>query len=50
MLPIDKSGIVHPVSTGCIIIAPSRIGHYGWNEFCEQLHGVKHSFLRINRL
>jgi RHS repeat-associated protein len=40
MLPKDKNGVKHPVSTGCPIIAPSRPGKNGWTEYNEQLKGV----------
>jgi RHS repeat-associated protein len=40
MLPRDKNGLAHPVSTGCPIILPSGHGQNGWNEFNGQLKGV----------
>ena len=38
-----------PVSTGCIIIAPSRTGKNGWNEFNSQLSGVSSFKMRLKR-
>ena len=49
MLPLGKDGLYHPLSTGCLIIAPSRNGKPGWNEFNNQLQGVKKAFLRLTR-
>jgi len=50
MLPLgSKDGKYHPLSTGCLIIAPSRKGKPGWNEFNNQLQGVKKAFLRLTR-
>ena len=49
MLPIGKDGKYHPLSTGCLIIAPSKSGTSGWNEFNNQLQGVKKALLRIKR-
>lgn len=49
MFPIGKDGKYHPLSTGCLIIAPSKNGRYGWNEFNNQLQGIKKAFLRITR-
>lgn len=40
MLPKGKDGVYHPVSTGCLIIVPSRNGTKGWNEFNAQLSGL----------
>lgn len=48
MLPMDKKGIVHPISTGCPIIVPSGHSQEGWNEFNTQLSGVKNYLLIIN--
>ena len=39
----------HPVSTGCIIIVPSRTGKNGWNEFNQQLSGVSSFKMRLKR-
>lgn len=49
MLPLGKDGQYHPLSTGCLIIAPSRNGKPGWNEFNNQLQGIKKAFLRLTR-
>ena len=49
MLPLGKDGQYHPLSTGCLIIAPSRNGKPGWNEFNNQLKGIKKAFLRLTR-
>ena len=38
-----------PVSTGCIIIVPSRQGRIGWNEFNQQLSGVSSFHMRLTR-
>ena len=50
MLPLGgKDGKYHPLSTGCLIIAPSRKGKTGWNEFNNQLQGIKKVFLKLTR-
>ena len=50
MLPLgSKDGKYHPLSTGCLIIAPSRKGKIGWNEFNNQLQGIKKAFLKLTR-
>ena len=49
MNPIGKDGIIHPASTGCPIIVPSRNGENGWTEFNLQLNGVKSFKLWLNR-
>ena len=49
MLPLGRDGQYHPLSTGCLIIAPSRNGKPGWNEFNNQLQGIKKAFLRLTR-
>ena len=50
MLPLgSKDGKYHPLSTGCLIIALSRKGKTGWNEFNNQLQGIKKAFLKLKR-
>ncbi len=49
MNPIGKDGKVYPVSTGCLIIAPSRNGRNGWHEFNQQLDGLNSFMLQIRR-
>ena len=45
-----KGNLTGAVSTGCLLIAPSRAGkNIGWNEFNNQLKGVSSFYLRLNR-
>lgn len=49
---LDKQGnIIGGVSTGCLLIAPScpSNGYIGWNEFNEQLKGIKSFTLKLIR-
>lgn len=50
MLPVEKgTGKVKPLSTGCIIIAPSYNGRRGWNQYNSQLQGIKKYPIRLKR-
>jgi hypothetical protein len=55
MLPKDREGNTHPVSTGCLIIVPSKYDgtgkstNNGWHQFNKQLEGVKLFKLILNR-
>ena len=50
MLPVEKgTGKVKPLSTGCIIIAPSYNGRRGWNQYNSQLQGIKKYPIRLRR-
>ena len=50
MLPVEKgTGKVKPLSTGCIIIAPSYNGRRGWNQYNSQLQGIKKYPRRLKR-
>lgn len=49
MLPMDSRGKVHPVSTGCLIIVPSRKGNRGWDEFNSKLAGTSRFKMVLNR-
>jgi hypothetical protein len=55
MLPLDKNKQPVPVSTGCLIIVPSRYDsqgkpiNNGWDQFNNQLNGVKEFHMILKR-
>ena len=54
MLPFGKDGKYHPLSTGCLIIAPTRsqngkVIQKGWNQFVNQIGSVDTFTIRLKR-
>jgi len=55
MLPLGGDGTYHPLSTGCLIIAPSRysrngnLSKIGWDQFVQQVGNVNKFLLKLNR-
>ena len=45
----DRQGNLHGISEGCLLIVPSGHGVNGWNEFNEQLSGIKQFLLELRR-
>ena len=54
MLPFGNDGKYHPLSTGCLIIAPTRIRNgqiiqNGWNQFVNQIGNINSFTIRLRR-
>ena len=55
MLPLgSKDGKYHPISTGCLIIAPTRMKNgqvfqKGWDQFVNQIGNVNTFTIRLKR-
>lgn len=54
MLP-SKDGVFHPISTGCLIIAPTRynsknqVQKSGWDQFVNQIGNIDKFKLILQR-